>query len=171
MIVTRSAPITAASVQVTKHFPRPADGRCRIFLFNVHVESVEVNGKSWTAHLFYHLHGLITGVDEIGFETVERFNGNLFSSFFRVLADSLEILHHQLPLGLPFLLGDKLGPAYGGIYRPDQSRRVKDNGDINQLLNIIDAGSLLLLRAAQIPSRTKSAAERATHQTVPVQSR
>ena len=117
------------------------------------------------------MNGLIAGVNEIGFETVERLNSNAFSFFSRVLADSLEILHHQLPLGLPFLLGDKLSPAYGGIDRPDQSRRVKDNGDIDQLLNIIDAGSLLLLSAAQIPSRTKSAAERATHQTVPVQFR
>src|SRR4051812_5733217 len=104
MIIARCAAIAAARVEMAERFARFANGVALVLLLDVHMEGVQVQLECFAADVLEHLESLRGGVDEVGLETVQRFQTDLPPLLLSVSAKVFEMADDRLPLLFVFFL-------------------------------------------------------------------
>ena len=84
-------------------------------LLDVHVERIKMQFERGAADIFDHLQALVTGVDEVGLEAVQRFKADLLAALFRVTTQRLQVLDDGCPLFLVFIRRHGIRPTQGTI--------------------------------------------------------
>src|ERR1700677_4560902 len=122
MVFPRRAAIVRAGVKFYDVASGAADRRRNILLFDIHVKGIEQKTDILRADVVDHVYPLVDWIDEVGLESVERFDRKLDRTLGRIRSGLFQACNRSVPLGAPSVVRDETGIANGRIHRPRDKR-------------------------------------------------
>src|SRR5580692_3693594 len=161
MVLPRRSAIVGAGVKFYDATSGAPDRRRNILLFDIHVKGIEEKTNILRADIVDHFQSLVDRIDEIGLESVERFDRELDRTLGRIRGRLFQACNRSVPLGAPCVVREETGIANGRIHRPGDKRAAEVLRDIDTSTEIRQSGfANRLVFGAEIAIRTECATDR-----------
>ncbi len=145
VVATWCATIATAGMEVTEVGSCFAERGSLIFFLDVHVEGIKVKFDSFGSDSFDQLETLVAGVEEVGFETVERLDAKKDAFFFSILCDRLEVFHHEIELRFFLFVAVGTDETNHGIDRADDRVCAENHSLVDERFDVV--GSCFLINS------------------------
>src|SRR5271154_762464 len=136
MILPRRASVAGAGVKLDDMPARAPHGRWNVLFFDIHMKRIEQQPDIGAIDVANHIQALVDGVDEIGFETIQRFEPKFH---FVISCDGsclLQALDSATPLPPALRRLEKLCLTYRRIHWSDDAGGAERSGNFDTLSQI-----------------------------------